>query len=466
MISRMGLVLWAAVLIGLTPINMRAAEPITPPADAPDYVVQPQPTDGRHLALTVEKLSGDFDLGRPFLIWAIGSSYTNMLGTGDTLIELIRQRFPDAPEIVYKKMVGNSVPYQYIRGWARHLVVPDQPDLVLAYTNGKPDDLEKLILEIRRYSTADIIIPTLHWRERENKVWPDPETPTDIDPAAMRAICEKYGVEFVENRRQWGQYLTDNNLPIEALLKDAVHQSPYGAKIINRNIAAHIQKPPAGFAYNSRDRERRLIVGKSGQIHIDGDTTTVTFTGNRIDLIADTSPTGGSATVTIDGIPGDELPVFAATYIQPDSKNARAGRSPPRDCSPHGIEIGPTAVPQSWTITMISDSGDFQLTGSQTGPDGTGNSAQRFTSNSRQITIAPDLWRRSEYNRTGDNFTFDVLRTSVGTVSLRSQEAGRARIRLALGLTNGPHELKLVTDGNQESAAFAFDVFEPPIRSQ
>ena len=445
---------------------VQAADPINPPKGAPDYVAEAQPEDGKHLALTVEKLSGPFAPNRPFLIWAIGSSYTNMLGNGDTLIELIRERFPDAPQIVYKKMVGNSVPYQYIRGWARHLVVPEQPDLVLAYTNGTPEDLEKLILEIQRHSTADIIIPTLHWREREKKAWPNPEAATDMSPAALRAICEKYGVEFVENRRQWGQYLIDNNLPIEALLKDAVHQSHYGAKIINRNIARHIQKPADGFTYDPRRRERRLVVGQSDQIQAKSNTITVTFTGNRIDLIADASPTAGSATVTIDGIPGDELPVFAATYIQPNRKNARAGRSPPRDCSPHGIEIGPTAIPQTWTITMTSDSGDFELTGSKTGPDGAGNSGDPFVSDSKQIAIDPDLWRRREANRTDDTFTFDVRRTSVGTVSLQSAKPQRVRIQLALGLENGPHELQLVPEGDGKFNVAAFDIFEPPVTAR
>ena len=62
------------------------------------------------------KLERGFVPPRPFLIWALGSSYTNRLGNGDQLIELIRQRFGDSTEIVYRKMVGNSAPWQYLRG--------------------------------------------------------------------------------------------------------------------------------------------------------------------------------------------------------------------------------------------------------------------------------------------------------------------------------------------------------------
>jgi hypothetical protein len=81
------------------------------------------------LALTVEKLERGFDPPRPLLIWAVGSSFTNGLGNGDLLAELIRERFEHAPPIVYKKIAGNSTSYHFSRGWARHLVIPDQPDV-------------------------------------------------------------------------------------------------------------------------------------------------------------------------------------------------------------------------------------------------------------------------------------------------------------------------------------------------
>ena len=49
------------------------------PEGAPDYIAKPPPGAGQHLALTIKKLTGEIELDRPFLIWAIGSSYTNML---------------------------------------------------------------------------------------------------------------------------------------------------------------------------------------------------------------------------------------------------------------------------------------------------------------------------------------------------------------------------------------------------
>ena len=62
----------------------------------PSYDVSPRPEDGRNLALSVAKWEGRAGLpGKPFVIWAIGSSFTEFLGDEDPLIRAIRQRFPN-----------------------------------------------------------------------------------------------------------------------------------------------------------------------------------------------------------------------------------------------------------------------------------------------------------------------------------------------------------------------------------
>ena len=122
-----------------------------PQPQLPTYTATPPANAGEHLALAVTKLEQGFTPERPFLIWALGSSYTAKLGNGERHIQLIQERFGKNREIVYKRMVGNSCPWQYLRGWARHLVIPDQPDLVQIYTIGKPEDLDQLITELRTH---------------------------------------------------------------------------------------------------------------------------------------------------------------------------------------------------------------------------------------------------------------------------------------------------------------------------
>lgn len=440
--------------------NITTDEPLSlkgRPAGAPEYVAKADGADGQHLALTIQKLKQGITPARPFLVWAVGSSYTNMLGSGEFWQEEIPKRFPNAPQIEYKKMVGNSCPWQYARGWLRHLVIPDQPDLIITYTIGNPQDLEKLILEIRQHSTADIIVPSIHWRESDAAEWGRTENSLQQNVEQVREVCRKYQVEFIENRRDWSAYLIANKLPISALLKDAVHQSDYGAKIINSNILAHFRQPEA-FSYKPESRERRVTAptAKDGSIKL-------TFTGNRIDLIGKKSTAGGSTRVLIDGQPADRLDAFLMSYVLPDEKNHKEGKgSVPRDQAPHAITLGEKIIPQAWKIVMTSDEGDYELTGSVTGPDGQGNAFKPFTSASRQIIIDPELWRRAERTGRGDSFTWDIRRAGVSEVSFKGTDGEVFVTRLVQSLSNTLHTLELLPTGKVNVEAF--DVFEPPIK--
>jgi hypothetical protein len=403
------------------------------------------------------------------------------LGNGDLLIELVRQRFPAAPEIVYRKIAGNSTSYHYSHGWARHLVIPDQPDVVLLYNFGKTEDLERLIVELRRNTTADILVGSLHWCIPHKPVWPDPEAANSHqNPQALRALCQKYGVEFVENRREMTEYMVAGKLAIEDLLRDSVHESPFAARMTVMNIARHFHRPDP-FGYDPAGRERRIEVeaapgnvvsGKWNRLEGDaalattqrGSEITIPFTGNRVELIGWRDADGGTAEVFIDGKPADQIDAFYATYIQPDPKNAPNPPNPPRDRCPHAVSLGKNLVPQKWTVTMTSDTCDYELVGSATGPDGKGNALEPFTSDSGQILIEPEFWRDAKNNRTGDRFTFEVVRSAVGSVCFKASSKVKFRLRLAAGLSNQPHVLKLVARGDGVVTVDALDVFEPPLK--
>ncbi|MFK8114241.1 MAG: SGNH/GDSL hydrolase family protein [Rubripirellula sp.] len=430
------------------------------PSGAAEYVAKSRPTDGQHLTLSIQKLESGIRPERPFLIWALGSSYCNMLGNGDFWKAELPKRYPRAPPIEFRKMVGNSCPWQYLQGWARHLVVPDQPDLVIIYTIGKAADLEKVILELRTHTTADIIVPSIHWRIRDAAMWGKSENAADQDVAALRSLCRKHEVEFVESRRDWADYLKANELPIESLLKDAVHQSEYGALMINRNILAHFRQPQA-FSYTADSRERRISWKTS-----DDGSLAAQFVGTRIDLHGKKSPGGGSFQVRIDGKPAEQTDAFLMSYVQPGKENSQLkfGRSPtvPRDTGPHGITLGKGVQPQTWTVVVTNDEGDFELTGSKAGPDGSGNAFKRFLSASGQIAIEPELWRRAERNRSGDRFTFDVTRSTLETVSFQGEDAEPFTARLAQMLPNESHLIELVPIGNGTAKIDSFEVFQPP----
>jgi len=420
-------------------------------AQYPERDLSPRESDGEHLALSVAKLSTAQDRPpqRPFRIFAVGSSYANFLGVGETLIQQIRARFPDAPEVQYRKHVGSSVPYHFMSGWIRTVVIPWQPDLVLLYADGEPEGLEECLRELRAHTTADILVPSLHLRMRDEEV----SDATINDPRwdVLREVCERYDAEWVDSRREWGAYVREHALGLDGLLRDAVHQTEQGALVINENIARHLAPHPSP-SYAPEDRERRLTPNAGA--------LTVTFTGTRVNLIGRRTPGGGAARVLIDGMPAAEYPAFQVGYVQPGRENAvKRGRT--SDRSPHWFDLGEDLVPQEWTVTVTSAEGDFSIEGTVTGPDGTGNVARGFVSDSGQIVFEPEVWRRPAENEPGDSFSFEVTRTTMPEVSFAG-EKGLFRIQLADRLSNSEHTIELVPDG--EIAVEAFEVFEPPVR--
>ena len=472
-------------------------------AQYPERDLSPRPGDGRNLALSLRKLTQGISPERPFLIWGIGPSYLNFLGDGTDLACHLRRRFPNAPPIIYKKYVGSSVPWRFVLGWANQIVVPEQPDLVILYGIGLESDLEKIFQTLRKHTTADIVSASVHWKGDDVKNWGKDEDATNFaNIPEMRRICKKYGVEFVENRKEWAQYLRDHDMKVEVdpdngLLMDAVHQSRYGALVINENIVRHFAARD-DYAYDPAGRERRLIlkqkdVGADKEIATvvgpgwtfeDGIASTsasgsrikVRFTGNRIDLIGVSSPDGGQANITLDGVPAAEVPCFFAGPIVPGPKNTRPKQGSVRDIGPHGITLDTSLVPQTWTIRVTDDEGNYELSGSVTGPDGIGNMLKPFISNSGQVNIPPERWRHGAgcvpflhpwngkiLNKAGDTYTFDVYRTAEPTVDFRGPDR-EFRISLFQNLSNEPHTLELITTGDGDVSVKAFDVFEPPLK--
>lgn len=473
-------------------------------AKYPARDLSPRPTGGARLALSIRKVTDGFSPDRPFLIWGIGPSYLNMLGDGTTLTHELRRRFPGAPRIVYKKHVGSSVPWQFVLGWARHVVTPEQPDLVLLYGIGLEENLEKIFQTLRRHTTADIIVASVHWKADDVKNWGADEDATNFgNIPKLREVCAKYGVEFVENRKEWAAYMREHGMKIEVdpqdgLLRDAVHQSDYGALIINENIARHFARP-AAFEYHANDRERRLSAVSSGQdtgpekvltqghgwqrqgavlgSSRKGDRMTVHFTGNRIDLVGVRSDAGGTAEIVIDGKPADTLACFYTTYMACGQKNARPERGMVRDSGPHGVSLGTNVIPQEWTVRMLDDAGNYELRGSVTGPDGKGSAVKPFTSTSGQIIIPPELWRHGArcvpfltpwdgqiVNPAGDTFTFRVYRCSVGSVDFRGEEKARFRVNLVQNLPDTNHVLEIVAKGGGNVLIEAFEIYQPPLK--
>jgi len=327
-----------------------------------------------------------------------------------------------------------------------------------------------------------VVIPTLHFRP------PYRMTPDDIEHGGgdawdkVREICEKHGVEFVENRRELAEYIAQNKIDPDDLVYGHDHQNMHGRVRIWDNIFAHLAKSSQP-AYAPESRERRIEVNPEAntateQVSLSGNwikadgivrTSTagarlkVTFTGNKIALLGRKTPGGGTVNVLIDGVPGDQAPVFVTNSILRNTgRNFR---------SPHEVELGKNLVPQKWTITMTSNVGDYRVAGSVTGADGEGNLARPFVSNSGQISIDPKFWREGRHakpgpdqygNVTGEAFSFDVMRGALGGVTFNAGRQVPMAESLVQNLPNSTHTVELVAKGDGEVIIEGLYVFQPP----
>ena len=74
--------------------------------------------------------------------------------------------FPHCPEIELLIKTQDDATWADSLDWSLDTLTgegsdptPIKPDLIILYATGKPDDLESLLTEIRRRSTADILVP-------------------------------------------------------------------------------------------------------------------------------------------------------------------------------------------------------------------------------------------------------------------------------------------------------------------
>lgn len=445
---------------------------------------------GKYLSTSIAKLERKIGLpNKPFLIWGVGSSWTNSLDDLEPIRQAIRLQFPNSPEIIYRKRCGSGTPYDFARGWVHNEILSEQPDLIISYTNGNVTSLEKMLLDIRQHSTADIIIPSLHFFENEQLTREYIESPIYDE---IKRVCEKYNAQFVDNRRELAIWLIKNKMPITSILSDFVHQNQLGKLLICENIAAHFCRNQAS-KIDFNNVEKRFYVKnlddslmssnkiktigwerEHDNLHSShsGSIIRFKFIGNRIDLIGLKMQNGGKLKVFIDSSPADKLPNFNISYVKPAITNITHNGSVQHsskgnaDTGPHAIFIGSNVLPQEWTIKMLDNKGNYSLLGSITGFDGNGNSNTLFTSNSGQIIIDPSLWRSNKANVQGDYWTFKVTTSAIGMVDFNTitQSPQLFSLTLAQNLSNEEHLLELIQEGEGDILVNSFYVFTPLIK--
>ncbi len=386
----------------------------------------------------------------------------------------LKRRFPNANLIIENRALG-GYSSQLLVKTAESDLYPFYPDLMIFHVYGAHDKYEDIIRRTREQTTAEVLIQTDH-------VTRDEDLTEETDPAKLRpdgkiwnsfmnylhlpAVAKKYHCGLVDQRNLWKQYLRDNHVHAAALLQDGVHQNAYGNYLMSELVKAYlVPRPDAHIDPMNCDTVKTSEIGK------DVRKLTKTFEGNRVDFIA----RGGASTLTnirIDGKKPSEIPQlygFTRALATPGGK------------WPVILKVGSERLLQleDWTMDVTKDPADpkqftFTLSGSKTGPDGSGRSDQRFVSKSGRVVIEPEDWNVEfalmlpGIKPVPDKFTvhWSVVPhfSDTFTAPAHPDKTTETVVTIAQGLTNGKHTLEITRSGN--TPLLAIRVYRPPVTAQ
>lgn len=360
----------------------------------------------------------------------------------------LRRRFPNADLEIENKAVGGFAS-QILSRLAEHDIPAFYPDLVIFHVYGDHLKYEEILKLIRTRTTAEILMQLDHVTK-----WPV-EKPEQKDPmwwdhmmndVFLPGHAKKYGCGLADVRGQWLEYLKAHSLEPKALLKDDVHLNDHGCFVMAEIVKRYLVHKPDLLTEASRSLVRSIAPGK-GKIE---------FEGNRVDVVVGGA---GTAEVRIDGRKPSEFPECVA-FTRTSPSQSWWGPALLRVSSEKPREV------EDWTLKILqvdekAEHLKFSVAGSRTGPDGEGDSGERFVSKSGRVVIEPgDWWMKNilQMTKTKVPVGFEVKWKAVSLTS--DTVKGEGAVTVAQGLPNGKHTLEI----QGPAPIREIRVYRPPLR--
>ena len=380
--------------------------------------------------------------------------------------DALRKRFPNADLEIENRAIGGFASQWLIRP-AEHDLYPFYPDLLIFHVYGADNTYEEIIRNVRTRTGAEVLIQRDHvtaWppvvqnpNKDKGEWWTD-----HMNNHFLPETAKKYGCGLVDVRGGWLDYLKANHQEPKALLKDGVHLNEWGnflmAHLVSRYLVYRPELPKSEWQNVSQEYR----VGKDAKWK--GDTLTLEFTGNRIDLLpeAKQSANGGILEITIDGKKPSELTeTYAITRPQP---------GPWSPLFVKRVEHEKPLTAEDWTLKLTSVNADssawtYSVSGSVTGADGSGESGKPFVSDSGRVKISPDDWFPQGAIPNGYEMKWRsyLLGTDSYTPPANLDATRENAVTLAQGLANTKHTLTLTRKGAGRVNLKALRVYTPPI---
>jgi hypothetical protein len=461
---------------------------IAPPADEPYQAFY-----GAHIQRSMTLLATSSAEHRwPVKILLYGQSIVGSQDFTDDLSNFLRQSFPYADLHIENRAIGGFMADRLVRT-AVHDLYPYYPDLLIFHVYGGQDngDLERIISNVRRYTTSDIVLFNDH-RQRDHEI-------SEASAAYFRYLAAKYDCELVDVSTEWPRYLREHHLEPAQMLRDGVHPNGAGYALLAVLIERHLRynplfRDPWDAEVRTYEAKRALADGASDEVQLLGDGWSLSddgitgensraslrleFSGNRVDLIAAHTKPGeklGTARILIDGKPPSQDP--AAIFFTRPSEGPNTWFPAIRRVS-HIAQL----IPEDWTLRITSINADatqftFEVIGSKTGPDGKGTSSQPFRSNSGRVSIDPSDWMFADIMKIFKQTNpppagFEVHWSAVPLYvdDYRAVDAvDRSRVyatTLIQGIRNGKHSLAIIPNGDGPVPIQTIEVYRPPLRAE
>ncbi|CAN5481940.1 hypothetical protein BH09VER1_BH09VER1_53820 [soil metagenome] len=373
----------------------------------------------------------------------------------------LKGEFPNARLVVENRAIGGFEAERLMRT-AQEDLYPFYPDLVIFQVYGGGNgEMERILLDIRRQTTAEILISTHHVSHKGNAAI---QIEFDKQSQMIRELAVKYDCELVDVRDEWKQYLAENHLDTQDLIGDVVHLNEKGNKLMEDLVWRHLRYDKnLANPHGDQVKTIPLTPAADGSYKLD-------FVGNRLDVVAAPADMPrGAAKILIDGKPPSANPkAYAITRPSP-----AFGR-----WYPALYTVGWQNLPlvEDWTLKITEVSPDakqfkFTVNGSKTGPDGGGNSEEKFVSTSGRVVIDPAdfclaLAQAQSKKPCPPDFEIKWSVVPLFKDRYRAPEskdlANPARTTLVQLIENGPHTLQIIPEGDGAVPIKAIQVFQPP----
>lgn len=384
----------------------------------------------------------------------------------------LRRRFPHTDFDIRNLAIGGFVS-QLLLKTAEQDLYPFYPDLMIFYVYGSHIDYDKIIENTRRRTTADIVLQTDHPSgagDLTEETDPSRLSPANWGPwwnhVFLPETARKYNAELVDQRSAWKNYLKAEKLEPKLFLADDVHLNGRGNALMATLVSPYLRYDPK-LPVTTASSVRDYAIGKNlkwnkGRIKM-------TFSGNRIDVIADemSKKAGAPIRVLVDGKAPSKI-MGTTAFTRSSVGHATWGPAIMR------FDSQAVLVPENWTakITEISDDGKkfkYSVRGSVTGDDGIGDSEKIFVSDSERVVIDPKDWWlgfSSAPMPVGFEVTWKSVPQYIDTYTSPKivDQASEYSTTLAQGFANTTHTLELIVSGKNPPNIKTIRVYEPSLK--